>query len=89
MPELFLDCYGIYPGQAGRNQELRGWLQEPPVGIRLSVQPAPASSPLLRPGRPDTFHTPAAGDWHLMKRSVRERMPPLVQQMNKHVVEDE
>ncbi len=32
---------------------------------------------------------PAAGDWHLMKCSVRDRMPPLVQQMNTHVVEDE
>ena len=37
------------------------------------------------------FHThwmdPAAGGWHSMKRSVRDRMPPLVQQMNRRVVE--
>jgi ectoine hydroxylase-related dioxygenase (phytanoyl-CoA dioxygenase family) len=30
---------------------------------------------------------PAAGGWHLMKRSVRDRQPPLVQQMNRRVVE--
>ena len=30
---------------------------------------------------------PAAGHWHLMKRSVRDRMPPQVQKMSRHVVE--
>ncbi len=31
---------------------------------------------------------PAAGGWHLMKRRVRGRMPPLIQQMSRHVIED-
>ena len=31
---------------------------------------------------------PAAGGWHLMKRSVRDRMPPLIQQMSRRVAED-
>ena len=30
---------------------------------------------------------PAAGGWNLMKRSVRDRMPPLIQQMSRRVVE--
>jgi ectoine hydroxylase-related dioxygenase (phytanoyl-CoA dioxygenase family) len=31
---------------------------------------------------------PGTTNWHLMRRSVRDRMPPLVRRMNKHVVED-
>ena len=30
---------------------------------------------------------PAAGGWNLMKRSVRDRLPPLIQQMSRRVVE--
>jgi ectoine hydroxylase-related dioxygenase (phytanoyl-CoA dioxygenase family) len=32
---------------------------------------------------------PGTTNWRLMRRSVCDRMPPLVQQMNKHVVEDD
>ncbi len=44
-----------------------------------------------RVGLSSGFHTawmdPAAGNWHLMKRSVLDRLPAEVQEMNKHVVE--
>ena len=45
-----------------------------------------------RMGVSSGFHTswmdPAAGGWYLMKKSVRDRMPPEIQAMNRHVVED-
>ena len=45
-----------------------------------------------RMGVSSGFHAswmdPAAGGWYLMKRSVRDRMPPEIQAMNRHVVED-
>ena len=48
----FLDWHGIWPGQAGRDDQARSWLQDPPQGIRLRVQPARKSAPWLRSERP-------------------------------------
>jgi len=35
-----------------------------------------------------TWMDPAAGGWHLMRRSVRDRMPSEVQKMNRHVADE-
>ena len=42
-----LDHNGIWPGQAGIDETGQGWLQDPPVGVELRVQPATASETLL------------------------------------------
>ena len=48
-----LDHNGIWPGQAGIDETGQGWLQDPPVGVELRVQPATASETLLiTPERP-------------------------------------
>ena len=36
----FLDWYDIWAGLAGVNENGEIWLQDPPVGVHLSVQPA-------------------------------------------------
>ena len=49
VPQPFLDWFGVWPGQAGRDDQGRAWLQDPPQGIRLKVQPARKSEVFFRP----------------------------------------
>ncbi|MBM3457599.1 MAG: hypothetical protein FJX77_03575 [Armatimonadetes bacterium] len=48
----FLDWYGIWAGQAGLDEQGEAWVQDPPVGIRLAVQPARHSPVFIAPERP-------------------------------------
>ena len=52
VPQPFLDWFGIWPGQAGRDEKGRAWLQDPPQGIALKVQPARMSAVFMRPDPP-------------------------------------
>ena len=52
IPQPFLDWFGVWPGQAGRDEDRRAWLQDPPQGIRLQVQPARRSEVFMRPPEP-------------------------------------
>ena len=52
VPQPFLDWFGVWPGQAGRDDQGRAWLQDPPQGIRLKVQPARKSEVFFRPTKP-------------------------------------
>jgi len=49
---VFLDWYGIWAGQAGLDEQRRAWLQDPPQGVRLSVQQASLSNVLMRAEKP-------------------------------------
>jgi len=49
---VFLDRYGIWPGQAGVDEGGRAWLQDPPQGVGLSVQQAGLSDVLIHAERP-------------------------------------
>ncbi|MCZ6676835.1 MAG: hypothetical protein O7E52_06260 [Candidatus Poribacteria bacterium] len=51
-PQPFLDWYGIWPGQAGRDEHGRSWLEDAPRGVRLTVQPARKSAVFFRRERP-------------------------------------
>ena len=44
----FLDWYDIWAGLAGLNEDGETWLQDPPVGVRLAVQPAQRSEIFLQ-----------------------------------------
>ena len=46
----FLDWYGIWPGQAGRDDKGHAWLEDPPLGIQLKPQAARKSEPFLQAG---------------------------------------
>ena len=48
----FLDWYDIWAGLAGVNENGETWLQDPPVGVHLSVQPARRSQIFLRAEKP-------------------------------------
>ncbi len=49
----FVDWYEIWPGQAGRRTDDDGsWLQDPPEGVRLSIQEARRSEPIVRAKKP-------------------------------------
>ena len=49
----FVDWYEIWPGQAGRRKDDGGsWLQDPPEGVRLSIQEARRSEPIVRAEKP-------------------------------------
>jgi hypothetical protein len=50
-PQPFLDWYGIWPGQTGIENG-QAWVQDMPVGVHLSVQPAQKSSVFIVPERP-------------------------------------
>ena len=52
IPQPFLDWYDIWPGQAGRDEHGRSWLEAPPQGIRLRVQPARMSDIFFQSERP-------------------------------------
>ena len=52
VPQPFLDWFGVWPGQAGRDEKARAWLQDPPQGIGLKVQPARRSEVFMRPPQP-------------------------------------
>ncbi len=52
VPQPLLDWFGIWPGQAGRDEKGHAWLQDPPRGIRLRVQPARKSEVFMRPQPP-------------------------------------
>ena len=52
IPSPFLDWIDVWPGQSGRDEQDRAFLQDPPQGVRLSVQQAWRSEPFLRPERP-------------------------------------
>ena len=52
IPQPFLDWYDIWPGQAGRDEHGRSWLEAPPQGVRLRVQPARMSDIFFQPERP-------------------------------------
>lgn len=50
--EPFLDWYGIWPGATAYEADGRGWASELPTGVRLAVQPAARSEPVLVADRP-------------------------------------
>ena len=52
LPEPFLDWYGIWPGCAGFDDGKLAWISNGPQGIKLSVQKAEKSSPVLVNDRP-------------------------------------
>jgi hypothetical protein len=52
IPQPFLDWYDIWPGQAGRDEHGRSWLEAPPQGVRLRVQPARMSDIFFQPECP-------------------------------------
>ena len=45
IPSPFLDWIDVWPGQSGRDEQDRAFLQDPPQGVRLSVQQAWRSEP--------------------------------------------
>ena len=48
MHQPFLDWYDIWAGQACANENGESWLKDPPLGVRLAVQPARRSSVFFR-----------------------------------------
>lgn len=48
----FVDWYEIWPGQAGQHDDGGSWLQDPPEGVRLTVQEARRSEPIVRAEKP-------------------------------------
>ena len=48
----FLDWFGVWAGQAGRDENLHAWLEDPPLGVRLRVQPARRSAVIFRGEKP-------------------------------------
>ena len=52
IPQPFLDWYDIWPGQAGRDEHGRSWVQAPPQGVRLRVQHARMSDTFFQPECP-------------------------------------
>ncbi len=48
----FLDWYAIWPGQAGVPDNLESWLEDPPVGVQLTIQPARKSKVFFRAEKP-------------------------------------
>ncbi|MBI2951857.1 hypothetical protein HYY27_07180, partial [bacterium] len=51
-PQPFLDWYGIWAGQTGIDEHGQAWVQDRPVGVRLTVQPARKSGVFIAPERP-------------------------------------
>ncbi len=51
-PEPFLDWYGVYAGRVGYGQDGRARIDGAPQGVRLSVQQAEKSEPVLVQDRP-------------------------------------
>lgn len=51
-PEPFLDWYAIWPGATAYEPDGRAWVSEAPQGVRLSVQPAERSEPVLLNDQP-------------------------------------
>ena len=48
MHQPFLDWYDIWAGQACANENGESWLKDPPLGVRLAVQPARRSPVFFR-----------------------------------------
>ena len=43
IPQPFLDWYGVWPGQTKITDDNEIWVQDMPLGVRLSVQEATKS----------------------------------------------
>ena len=52
MHQPFLDWYDIWAGQACANENGESWLKDPPLGVRLAVQPARRSPVFFRAEKP-------------------------------------
>ena len=52
LPEPFLDWYGIWPGCVGFDDDRRAWASNRPQGLKLSVQEAEKTAPILVRDRP-------------------------------------
>ena len=55
--EPFLDWYGIWPGQSGRDEDGYSFFEDPPLGVRLRVQEARKSAVFFRREQPWEQHT--------------------------------
>ena len=55
--EPFLDWYGIWPGQSGRDEDGYSFFEDPPVGVRLRVQEARKSAVFFGREQPWEQHT--------------------------------
>ena len=55
-PHLFYDWTGIFPGQSGRDERGHSFFEDPPVGVRLRVQEARMSVPILQREMPWERH---------------------------------
>ena len=49
--ELFLDWHGLWPGATGYDKDGSAFISEAPSGVKLSVQPATVTEPVLGPLR--------------------------------------
>ena len=52
IPQPFLDWYGIWAGQTGIGESGQAWVQDPPRGVQLAVQPAQKSAIFIAPEHP-------------------------------------
>ena len=50
--EPFLDWYAIWPGATAYEPDGRAWVSEAPQGVKLAVQPAERSEPILLNDQP-------------------------------------
>jgi len=47
-PKPFLDGYGVWPSHRKIEADGRVWSQDPPEGVRLSIEPAGSTEPPTR-----------------------------------------